>query len=298
MPGFDDPRVRRFESLRHTLKKRATTVKTADKSWKTGLLWLPAIALACVVVAGAGKQNQIAQKADELSTPLIHSVEGPDLFRAYCASCHGKDGKGNGPVAPALKATVPDLTVIAKNNGGKFPVARERRIIMGEGMIASHGSREMPVWGPIFHQIEWDVDRGNVRLKNLVKYLESIQSIHSSEQEQGNKVLTESVPSGAQLYKQHCAACHGNDLKGNGPAPPPFKDMTPDLTTLAQRHGGKFPDDYVSGVLRNGVILPDHGPAEMPIWGTDFKARDRLDETQVTLRITNLSNYIKSLQTK
>ena len=53
-------------------------------------------------------------------------------------------------MAPALKATVPDLTVIAKNNGGKFPVARVRRIIMGEGMIASHGSREMPVWGPIF----------------------------------------------------------------------------------------------------------------------------------------------------
>ena len=98
------------------------------------------------------------------------------MYRAYCAPCHGKDGKGNGPVAPALKATVPDLTVIAKNNGGKFPVERVRRIIVGEGMIASHGSREMPVWGPIFSQVEADVDRGPVRVENLVKYLESIQA--------------------------------------------------------------------------------------------------------------------------
>ncbi len=122
--------------------------------------------------------SQAQQKANqEEQQTLIRSVEGVDLYRAYCASCHGKNGKGNGPVAPALKATVRDLTVIAKNNGGTFPVARVRRIITGEGMIASHGSREMPVWGPIFSQVEADVDRGPVRLENLVKYLESIQSV-------------------------------------------------------------------------------------------------------------------------
>lgn len=74
-----------------------------------------------------------------------------------------------------MKVKVPDLTVIAKNSGGQFPAARVRRIIMGENVITAHGSREMPVWGPIFHQIESDVDRGYVRLENLVKYLESIQ---------------------------------------------------------------------------------------------------------------------------
>jgi hypothetical protein len=108
--------------------------------------------------------------------PLIRSVEGPNLFRAYCASCHGIDAKGYGPAAPALKAKVPDLTLLAKRNRGRFPEARVRKIIMGDEILAVHGSREMPVWGPIFHQIEWDVDRGNVRLANLVKYLKSIQS--------------------------------------------------------------------------------------------------------------------------
>jgi mono/diheme cytochrome c family protein len=222
------------------------------------------------------------------------------LFRAYCAPCHGSDAKGHGPAAAALKTKVADLTVLAKNNGGQFPSNRVRSTIMGEKGLASHGSREMPIWGPIFHQVESDVDRGNVRLENLMKYLESIQSIRSSQEEQHKKVsaTVENLPSGAQLYKQHCAVCHGNDLKGNGPAPYPFRGVPPDLTTLAQRHGGKFPDAYVSDALRNGVKMPAHGPAEMPIWGMDFRARDRLDETQVTLRITALSNYIKSLQAK
>ena len=109
--------------------------------------------------------------------PLIRSTKGPDLFRAYCASCHGIDAKGHGPAAVALKRKVPDLTVLAKNNRNQFPEQRVRKVIMGEDVIAAHGSREMPVWGPIFHQIEEDVDRGNVRLDNLVKYLESIQSL-------------------------------------------------------------------------------------------------------------------------
>jgi mono/diheme cytochrome c family protein len=227
---------------------------------------------------------------------LIRSLEGVDLFRSYCASCHGEDGKGHGPAAAALKATVPDLTAIARNNGGTFPMARVRRIIMGEGMIVSHGSREMPVWGPIFHQIEQDVDRGNVRFENLSKYLESIQTTQTSREKPATKASVENVPSGEKLYRQNCAVCHGNDLKGNGPAPYPFKDVPPDLTTLAQRHGGKFPDEYFADVLRNGVVIPAHGPPEMPTWGADFRERDHLNTAQVEQQITNLSNYIKSLQ--
>jgi mono/diheme cytochrome c family protein len=124
-------------------------------------------------------------------------------------------------------------------------------------------------------------------LENLVKYLELIQTTASS-----------TPVSGAELYKRHCAACHGNDLKGNGPAPPPFKDFPPDLTTMAQRHGGKFPEAYVMDVLRNGVTVPAHGLAEMPIWGLDFRASEGLNAAQVTSRITELTNYIRSRQTK
>jgi mono/diheme cytochrome c family protein len=107
---------------------------------------------------------------------LIYSVRGPDLFRAHCAACHGPDGKGNGPAAAALKTKPADLTVLAKNNGGKFPTERVQKFISGDDpSLVAHGSREMPVWGPIFHQIEEDQDFGNVRLQNLIKYLGTIQ---------------------------------------------------------------------------------------------------------------------------
>jgi mono/diheme cytochrome c family protein len=105
--------------------------------------------------------------------PIYDSVKGPDLFRTRCAVCHGSDGKGAGPMAPALKAKVPDLTVLTKNNRGQFPSAKVRRVIMGEDVLLSHGYREMPIWGPIFRQA--DQDFKNVRVENLVKYLESIQ---------------------------------------------------------------------------------------------------------------------------
>jgi mono/diheme cytochrome c family protein len=140
----------------------------------------------------------------------------------------------------------------------------------------------MPIWGPIFHQIEADMDWGNVRLENLVKYLESIQLSRAS---------------GSALYSQFCAVCHGSNLKGTGPAPEPYR-APPDLTTLARRNGGNFPDAYVANVLRNGVVLPAHGPAQMPLWGTDSRMTSQLDATQVAARLANLTEYIKSLQAR
>ena len=141
----------------------------------TGSRLLLGCALSCAVLCGASARAQTKPGTRSQYERLIYSVKGPDLFRAHCAACHGSDGKGGGPVAPALKAKAPDLTVLAKNNGGKFPIARVRKFITGDEVSISHGSREMPVWGPIFHQIEADQDFGNVRLDNLTKYLESIQ---------------------------------------------------------------------------------------------------------------------------
>ena len=119
-------------------------------------------------------QQTLATQAQQ-EVQLIHSVEGVDLFRQYCSPCHGPDAKGNGIMAPALKAKVPDLTVLAKNNHGQFPAERVRGILNGDPDFISHGSREMPVWGPIFGQIEWDQDLRAVRVRNLSDYLESIQ---------------------------------------------------------------------------------------------------------------------------
>lgn len=235
------------------------------------------------------------QQSEQELTPLIHSVEGPELFRAYCASCHGLDGKGHGPAAEALKAKPADLTALTKNSGGQFPEARVRSTVTGEEVLAAHGSREMPIWGPVFHQIEADVDRGQVRLENLVKYLESIQTVATAGAQPSPKAPSTN-PSGAELFRQDCVVCHARDASA-GPVPSPFR-TPPDLTALTQRHGGNFPESYVRQVLRNGVKMPAHGPAEMPIWGADFAAKDKLTENQVALRIASLTGYLKSIQTK
>lgn len=121
----------------------------------------------------------------------------------------------------------------------------------------------------------------------------------SRPQQPPQQVKNQTVTSGAQLYKRYCATCHGND--GKGTAPPPgshFGAPTPDLTTLAKRHDGKFPDAYVADALRNGVKLRDHGLSEMPVWGKIFSAERGADPAQTNLRIKNLTNYLKSVQGK
>lgn len=116
-----------------------------------------------------------AQVEERRAAPM-RPVDGPKVFQNYCASCHGMDGRGKGPVASALRDEVPDLTTLARRNGGKFPAERVKETIAGEGKsIAAHGSKEMPIWGPTFHEIEFDQDLGNVRLENVTRYLESIQ---------------------------------------------------------------------------------------------------------------------------
>jgi mono/diheme cytochrome c family protein len=102
--------------------------------------------------------------------------------------------------------------------------------------------------------------------------------------------------SGAEMFKQYCAVCHGPGAKGDGPAASSLKVQPPDLTALAKRHDGKFPDDYVANVLRNGAKAPAHGTAEMPVWGPLFATMSQGDESQVTMRISNLTKYLKSLQ--
>jgi mono/diheme cytochrome c family protein len=101
------------------------------------------------------------------------------------------------------------------------------------------------------------------------------------------------VSAGAELYTKHCAVCHGADLKGNGPFPAPYR-TPPDLSTLARRHAGKFPEAYVSNVLHNGVKLPAHKPAEMPVWA----ATTRLDKDHTDSWVRNLIDFIKSRQEK
>lgn len=101
--------------------------------------------------------------------------DGSALYVSYCASCHGMTGKGDGPMATALKTPPPDLTRISARNNGKFPLERVVKAISGN-TVRAHGTRDMPIWGPFFSRVENDQDVGPVRVDNLARYLRQIQT--------------------------------------------------------------------------------------------------------------------------
>jgi mono/diheme cytochrome c family protein len=137
--------------------------------------WMIGLSVFCTVVAGQNKQSKKQDGADSIK--LIDSIQGPNLYKAYCMVCHGPNAKGDGPMAMFLKTAPSDLTRISAKNGGMYPLAKVRRIISGEEPLPSgHGTRDMPVWGPIFSQVAWDQDLGRVRIDNLARYLESLQA--------------------------------------------------------------------------------------------------------------------------
>lgn len=108
------------------------------------------------------------------------SSSGPSFwFKQYCASCHGVDGAGDGPVAPSLKTKPSDLRLLSKNNGGAFPERDVHDFIDGTKIVTAHGSREMPVWGypTTFQPGTPGLSREAIdtRIKLLVDYVKSIQ---------------------------------------------------------------------------------------------------------------------------
>ena len=99
------------------------------------------------------------------------------MYTAYCAVCHGTNAKGNGPAAEALKVPPPDLTALARKNGGKYPSDHVRSAIEGDVRLLARGPKEMPVWGDLF----WRMSQGHssevqLRVSNLNKYIESLQA--------------------------------------------------------------------------------------------------------------------------
>jgi len=80
-------------------------------------------------------------------------------------------------MSEALGREIPDLTELTLRNSGAFPSIHVRTVIMfgRDDLLPAHGRKPMPTWGPIFHEIEFDQDLGNVRLDNVTAYIESMQ---------------------------------------------------------------------------------------------------------------------------
>jgi len=105
--------------------------------------------------------------------------------------------------------------------------------------------------------------------------------------------------SGAQLYTRFCASCHGDQGHGDGRVAGSFKTVIPDLTQLARRHGGTFPEEQVRKIIDGRATLPPHGSREMPVWGFEFLTQGAprpAAQQQADELVARLSNYIRSLQ--
>lgn len=108
------------------------------------------------------------------SAEPVPPYDGRNLYLGFCASCHGAEGGGDGPVAPALSATLPDLRTVAARSG-RFPRDSLIALIDGRTQRAAHGTPDMPVWGWQFRLAEESEARADARIRALVDYLEEIQ---------------------------------------------------------------------------------------------------------------------------
>jgi mono/diheme cytochrome c family protein len=106
------------------------------------------------------------------------AASGEEMYKEYCASCHGLSGKGDGPAAPAMKTPPADLTGLSARNGGQFPDSKVAQAIKAGPQIPAHGSAEMPVWGPIFSAMRTTASDAEVQLRiyNLTEYLKGLQA--------------------------------------------------------------------------------------------------------------------------
>jgi mono/diheme cytochrome c family protein len=131
------------------------------------------VILLAVLIFGSPVFAEVTvKKVPVQSTPANSATE---MYGAYCASCHGKDGKGNGPAAPALKMAPSDLTTMAKRNSGKFPIYAVLKTLESGIDNPAHGNVEMPIWGTLFQSLNANDGTVKLRMYNLARYIEGLQ---------------------------------------------------------------------------------------------------------------------------
>ena len=133
-------------------------------------IWLFGAAFAASLLAAPAGAQQTTET-------FPGGASGDELYRTYCATCHGKAAKGDGPLAAHLRFAPPDLTKLAKRNGGKFDDAVVHRIIDGRQPVKGHGGPDMPVWGDAFRKsVEGYSEKAvKARIDALVAYLKTLQ---------------------------------------------------------------------------------------------------------------------------
>lgn len=125
--------------------------------------------------AGTAQEKKVVREAPIKSTVPI---SGRGMYGEYCAVCHGKEGKGDGPAASELKVPPPDLTMLAKHNNGKYPSDHVASILRFGTPAPAHGTADMPIWGTVLGTSAihgTDLVKVQQRISKLTDFIESLQ---------------------------------------------------------------------------------------------------------------------------
>ena len=136
-------------------------------------------AIALAVFLGSATAQEKVVKTNAVAIAPAKATSGIAMYIAYCAACHGADGKGTGPAASAFKTPPTDLTVLAKKNNGKFPSEHFNSILKFGTSVQAHGSAQMPVWYSLFRSLDSSATDDGItmmRIKNLREYVETLQA--------------------------------------------------------------------------------------------------------------------------
>ena len=165
--------------------RRAESLKRRKKvnMYSHGIRLLAMVFLVIPALGGGetatpNSKPDTATKTEIRRVPATYTnpASGKEMFKSYCASCHGEDAKGSGPAAPALKTPPADLTALAAKNGGKYPEEHVATVIQGDALMPAHGAKDMPVWGPVFLSLgQHSQAEAHLRIRNLVKYVGTLQ---------------------------------------------------------------------------------------------------------------------------
>jgi mono/diheme cytochrome c family protein len=140
----------------------------------TFLLFALAGVTCAVGLALAGDTGKVV--VIEQSAPYVARSDGAGMYQAYCASCHGIDGAGRGVAAKALVTQPANLTALARANGGSFPQAHVRYVLLDARDVPEHAASDMPVWAEVFRAMDHESPgSAMLRASNLADYLETIQ---------------------------------------------------------------------------------------------------------------------------
>ena len=138
--------------------------------------WPYVALLAVLTLASSAPLLSQQPKIKKVPAPHTSPASGKEMYVTYCASCHGTHAKGDGPAAGALKTPPADLTTLAQKNNGKFPSHHVAAVLSGEEEVTAHGSKDMPVWGPVFFRVSHGhPTEVQQRIGNLTLYLKTLQ---------------------------------------------------------------------------------------------------------------------------